>query len=97
MQKKNTTAKKADENSNAALARHVAAIYNHPQTPTRLRNAVGDFIMDGTSLRVSACEFDTFYPGDVSLIENWALSPKTIERIIELTNKYNSDAKGVSQ
>ena len=80
--------------SEAGLARHIAAIYKHPLTPSRLHNAIGDFITDGTNLKISACEsnsdslVDT--RGDITLVEEWSWQPQTIERIIEMTNKYEN-------
>jgi hypothetical protein len=82
------------EESKASLARHIAAIYKHPLTPTRLYNAIGDFIVEGSNMKISACELNSDSlvdtRSDITLAEEWTWQPQTIERIIELTNKYDS-------
>jgi hypothetical protein len=81
------------EESAAGLARHIAAIYKHPLTPARLYNDIGNFVTDGTNLKISACEsqsdslVDT--RSDITLAEEWTWTPRTLERIIKVTNTYD--------
>jgi len=71
------------EDSAASLARHIKAVYDHPLTPVRLWNDIGDFVTDGSNLRVSED------PKGDTLLSEWTGSTATIARIIELANKYD--------
>ncbi|HKZ02265.1 MAG TPA: hypothetical protein VJ180_08500 [Pyrinomonadaceae bacterium] len=86
------------ENTPTALARHVVAIYKHPLTPANLCNAIGEFVTDGTNEKYSTCEVspEVFFPGDVSLVEEWSWRPETIARIIKLSNKYRETEQEAS-
>jgi len=88
------------EDSKAALARHIAAVYRHPLTPVRLYNHVGNFITDGTSIKISACEASADSLVDrsdsITLAEEWTWNRRTIERIIDAYNTYEDRNEEVS-
>lgn len=79
------------EKTGISLARHILAVYEHPRTPVGLFNSIGNFITDGTSLKVSACEFNVnpVRGGDSTLLDDFTRNPRTVERVIEFANKYN--------
>ncbi len=70
------------ENSEAGLARHILAIYNHPLTPTNLYNHVADFVTSGTNLKDEN--------GNTPL-DDWAFSTRTVSQIVGLANQHDKN------
>jgi len=70
------------EMTEAALARHIIAIVNHPKCPNSLYSHVADFVTDGTNLKNSSGE---------SLVDRWAYAPETVTAVVEWANEADDN------
>lgn len=76
------------EQSQAGLARHIAAIMDHPETPNDLHSAIADCVTHYTNIQDS--------DGD-SLLDRWTYHPDTITACLKYAKEAEDKKEAAEQ